>query len=310
MSATVFHPGEREAQARAGVAAPHAAIRDWMPDQHRDFFRLLPFVPLAVPDPDGAPAATILTGPPGFIGSPDAKTLRIDAAPDPKDRVAPLLREGAAIGLLGIDLGTRRRNRANGIIRAVAADALTVSVNQSFGNCPQYIQTRSWQSAPAQLGQPEHLSRLNEAARTLIRTSDTFFVATASGPAAGAQGGMDISHRGGRPGFVAVRDNTLLIPDFRGNRYFNTLGNLLLDPRTALLFVDWGSGALLHVQGRVEILWNDTGGFQGAERLWRVSVTSAWYRGRALPLRWSFQSCAPQTQNTGSWSEAPPHTGV
>jgi hypothetical protein len=50
----------------------------------------------------------------------------------------------------------------------------------------------------------------------------------------------------------------LTIPDFRGNRFFNTLGNLVSDPRAALLFVDFETGDLLHLQGRVEIDWSPT----------------------------------------------------
>jgi predicted pyridoxine 5'-phosphate oxidase superfamily flavin-nucleotide-binding protein len=107
-----FHAGERAAQARAGAAPRTAAIRDWMPDQHRQFFAALPFVVAATIDKDGWPIATILAGLPGFISSPDAKTLRIAALPDRDDPAAPWLKPGAPIGLLGIDLATRRRNRA------------------------------------------------------------------------------------------------------------------------------------------------------------------------------------------------------
>ncbi|MDB5402338.1 MAG: pyridoxamine 5-phosphate oxidase [Rhodopila sp.] len=300
MNQTLFHPGEHAAQASAGVASPNPAIRDWMPDQHRAFFALLPFLPTATTDKQGAPVATILTGPPGFIASPDPNTLHIAVRPDPADPTARFLVPGASVGLLGIDLTTRRRNRANGVLRTTGPDGLTVSVAQSFGNCPQYIQTRAWQDAPANTPGPvEHLSDLDPAARAVIQTADTFFVASSSGGGAGAMGGMDISHRGGCPGFVAVDGQTLTIPDFRGNRYFNTLGNLLLDRRAALLFVDWTDGSLLHLQGEVEILWNQNGGFAGAERLWRVFVSHAWRRTGAMPLRWSFQQYAPQLRQTG-----------
>jgi uncharacterized protein len=301
MTQTLFHPGEQAAQALAGVASLNAAIRDWMPDQHRAFFGLLPFLPIATVDPSGAPVATILTGPPGFIHSPDPNTLRIAATPDPTDPAAHCFAPDAPVGILGIDLATRRRNRANGRLRSIDAEGLTVSVEQSFGNCPQYIQTRFWHATATSSGPVETLPGLDAAARETIAKADTFFVATSSGRWAGATGGVDISHRGGRPGFVAVDGNVLTIPDFHGNGYFNTLGNLLLDPSAALLFVDWSSGTLLYVTGQVEILWNDTNGFTGAERIWRLSVKSAWRRSAALPLRWSFGEIAPQTARTGTW---------
>ena len=76
------------------------------------------------------------------------------------------------------------------------------------------------------------------------------------------------------------------------------LGNLLLDRRAALLFIDWANGTLLHLQGEVEILWDQDGGFEGAERLWRISVTGGWRRaGRpaaALVLR---RVCAANPAN-------------
>jgi predicted pyridoxine 5'-phosphate oxidase superfamily flavin-nucleotide-binding protein len=300
----MFHPGERAAQALAGVASPYAAIRSWMPDQHRAFFGLLSFLPMATIDNKGAPVATILTGAPGFISSPDPSTLRISARFEPDDPAAPFFTPGAPVGVLGIDLSTRRRNRANGTLRSIGADALTVAVAQSFGNCPQYIQTRFWHESIKAPGAVERLAGLDAAARATIVAADTFFVASSSGGGAGATGGVDISHRGGRPGFIEVAGNSLTIPDFHGNGYFNTLGNLLLNPRASLLFVDWLTGSMLHVTGKVDILWNETREFAGAERLWRLSVDSAWRRPGALNLRWSFGDFARQIERTGTWAVA------
>jgi predicted pyridoxine 5'-phosphate oxidase superfamily flavin-nucleotide-binding protein len=304
MNDMMFHPGERAAQAFAGAVSPNAAIRDWMPDQHRAFFGLLPYLPIATVDRQGAPAATILTGAPGFISSPDPNTLRIAGHPDVADPIVRLLVRGAPVGVLGIDLATRRRNRANGVVRLVTPEAMTIAVAQSFGNCPQYIQTRFWHDADSAPGPVEALHGLDEEAQATIGTADTFFVASASasGGGAGAMGGVDISHRGGRPGFVAVDGDTLTIPDFHGNGYFNTLGNLLLDPRVALLFVDWSTGSLMHLTGRVEILWGETRDFPGAERLWLVSVDGGWRRRGGLPMRWSFGQFAPQLARTGTWA--------
>jgi uncharacterized protein len=306
MNKTLFHCGEQAAQDFAGAGSPRPAIRDWMPDQHREFFGLLPFLPIATADQWGAPVATIVSGAPGFITSPDPNTLRIAGKSDGQDPTTGFLAAGAPVGLLGIDLATRRRNRANGVLRSIDPDGLTASITQSFGNCPQYIQTRCWRSGVEVPGPAEQLSGLDPAARAIVQESDTFFVASTSGDRGGAMGGMDISHRGGRPGFVAIAGDTLTIPDFRGNHYFNTLGNLLLDSRSALLFVDWADGTLLHLQGEVEILWDQDGGFAGAERLWRVHVSAGWRRPHALSLRWSLQGFAPQTRSTGTWNDRGP----
>ena len=244
--------------------------------------------------------ASVLTGESGFVQSPDPATLHIEALPAANDPAAPGFVAGKEIGLIGLDFTTRRRNRANG--RLVAADdGLTVRVAQSFGNCAQYIQTR--QPAPRAVAQTtrEELGGLDEAARALIAASDTFFVASRSRPEVGAEGGLDMSHRGGRPGFVGVLGDTLAIPDFRGNRFYNTLGNLLGDPRAGLIFIDFASGDILQLQGTVTIDWHPDGGPAGAERLWRLKVERAWRRRGAFPFTWTFGDYAPTTLATGAW---------
>lgn len=296
-----FHADEQAAQRLAGQRTGLAPIRPFMPEQHRAFFSLLPYLFTATPDAGGWPMASVLTGPPGFVGSPDPGTLRIEALPRDGDPAGPGFAPGVGIGLLGIDLATRRRNRANG--RILARDGgLTVHVTQSFGNCPQYIQTRSVAPRAAGANPVEALSRLDEAARDLVESADTFFVASRARAELGDAGGFDMSHRGGRPGFVGIRGDTLVIPDFRGNRFFNTLGNLLGDPRAGLLFVNFDTGELLQLQGTVAIDWHPgEAAPDGAERLWRVEVERAWRTPSAFPYRSTFGSYAPSTLHTGIW---------
>jgi uncharacterized protein len=297
MADSVFHPGERLAQSMAGFELHGAPIRDWMPQQHRAFFESLPILFASVPDAQGWPVATVLTGPAGFIRSPDPVTLVVAAVPGADDPAAAGLLAGAPAGLLGLEFATRRRNRANGVIGSVGPEGFTVAVRQSFGNCPQYIQTRTPIVAGDEPGSAEVLSGLDGEARAAIEGADTFFVASRAGDA------VDISHRGGRPGFVRAEGNVLTIPDFRGNRYFNTLGNLLLDDRAGLLFADLATGDVLQLQGRAEILWDRGAEFVGAERLWRVHVVRGWRRRAALPLRWRLDEYAPQLGRTGRWEK-------
>jgi len=278
MDPSPWHDGELRAQRLSG--ADHipggAGIRDVMPDQHRDFFASLPFMVAATVDEAGAPMATLLTGRPGFVASPDPTSLAIAArSADPAGR---RLVPGAPIGLLGIQPDTRRRNRANGVVTAADDAGMTVQVRQSFGNCPQYIHPRHVMADRRVAIEAEPFEGLDARARKQIAAADTFFVATSSG--AGVEnGGLDVSHRGGPPGFVKVSGDVLTIPDYRGNRYFNTLGNLLLDPRAALLFVDFANGELLQLQGTAEIAW-DEHELPGAERTWRFTVQRGW-RGPA-----------------------------
>lgn len=267
-----FHHGELQAQRLAGQVAAGHGMRDLLPDQHRSFFEALPFVLAASVGPDGAPRAQVLHGAAGFVRSPDPLTLALELA------VASDLVVGQAVGLLGIDFATRRRNRANGVVRANADGRLVVDVRQSFGNCPKYIALRDVEPAPPRGPPPAPLAfeGLDPAARELVGAADTFFVATNGG-----QGlGLDISHRGGPPGFVRIDDDTLVVPDFSGNRYFNTLGNLLLDARAALLFIDFATGDVLTLRGTVEIDWREDA------RAWRFTCAAGVLARAALPLVW------------------------
>jgi predicted pyridoxine 5'-phosphate oxidase superfamily flavin-nucleotide-binding protein len=299
-----FHRGELIAQVLGGTGAPGAGgIRRFMPDQHREFFALLPYLFIATTDAEGWPVATVLTGQPGFVHSPDPNTLTVVALPRTGEPGAELFVAGRPFGALGLDFATRRRNRVNGLITAAGEGGLTLEVLQSFGNCPQYIQTRAVAPGPASTVPAEAIAFPTPEVLAQIARADTMFVATNAG---GQNGGVDISHRGGLPGFVKVEGDVLTVPDFRGNRFFNTLGNLVLDDRAALLFVDFETGDLLHLQGRVEIDWEPPSGEwpEGVQRQWRLTVEHAWRRPAALPLRWTFGDYSPVTLMTQAWNAA------
>ncbi|MBO1021088.1 pyridoxamine 5'-phosphate oxidase family protein [Methylobacterium sp. SD274] len=298
--ASPWHPGEIAIQNHAGVTERMAeigprVIRDRMIDQHRDFFRHLPFVVLGAVDPKGEVWATIRAGEPGFLDAPDPFRLRVRSAADPHDPAEAGLADGSAVGLLGIDLTTRRRNRLNGIVRREGGDEFEVRVQQSFGNCPQYIRVRQ---GPERLlvpvaAAPEIAHGLDDRARALIAGADTFFVATY---ADGEQGNrqVDVSHRGGPKGFVRIGENDVLtVPDYSGNRFFNTLGNIRANPRAGLVFIDFTSGDLLQMSGRAEVLLDtpEIASFPGAERLWRFAPRTLVRRVGAVPLR--FEAASP-----------------
>lgn len=304
-----WHRGEQILQEREGVAGRMAElgariVRDFMPEQHRTFFAQLPFLVLGAVDEAGAPWASLIEGPAGFLHAPDARTLCVDALPHAPDPLAPLLVPGAAFGALGIELPTRRRNRANGLVSARDDRGLTLHVQQSFGNCPQYIQTRTVGPAIEAAHPPELQDlgpSLDDAARAQIMAADTFFVASYTDEPARA---VDVSHRGGKPGFVRVDGDVLTIPDFSGNLQFNTLGNLLLNPRAGLCFVDFERGDLVQLTGATELVFDgaELASFEGAERLWRCRVQRALRRVGALALRMRFSAYSPFSLRTGEWA--------
>jgi uncharacterized protein len=312
-----FHPGEIQLQQAVGVSermdvVGRRIIRDFMPDQHRIFYNQLPFAVLGSVDDAGDSWVTLVTGRPGFMHSPDAKTLSISVAANRSDPALAQLQEGDAIGLLGIELHTRRRNRMNGHISRYNSGALDITVDQSFGNCPQYIQRRDYtlndngtDAAPL----PDTLvsTALDARARALITAADTFFVASYVQDERGRH--VDASHRGGKAGFVRINaDGSLTIPDFAGNLLFNTLGNILLNPKTGLVFPDFETGDMLHLTGDAEIVLesNEIAAFQGAERLWFFRPRQVVLRPGALALRWSLRpdGWSPNSLMTGDWDQA------
>jgi uncharacterized protein len=117
----VWHEGETYLQEQVGVVDRMAAvgqrvIRDFMPDQHRTFYAQLPYIALGSVDEQGDAWATFLEGRPGFMSSPTPTALDIAAKGDATDPASKGLADGQPVGLLGIEMHTRRRNRMNGIV--------------------------------------------------------------------------------------------------------------------------------------------------------------------------------------------------
>src|SRR5262249_7200496 len=153
----------------------------------------------------------------------------------------------------------------------------------SFGNCPKYIQLRNFGFADASgHARPPatELSRLDQRAREMIQSADTFFVASYADLAdRGRQ--VDVSHRGGKPRFVRIDENgRLTIPDFSGNHFFNTLGNILANGRAGLLFIDFETGDLLQLTGDAQVVLDspEIAAYEGCERTWTVRPRRIAYR--------------------------------
>lgn len=319
--ASPFHLGEQIVQSRIGVRdqverAGRNMIRDLMPDQHRALFEALPLLVVGSIDADGRPWASLLAGPPGFVRSPTEKSLQVHAEPARGDPLSDSLSVGRPLGVLGIQLETRRRNRANGHIVAREAGSFTIEIEQSFGNCKQYIQAREPHYLPelqAQAGEAVLESgQLSERARQLLERCDTLFLATASARAAsGADAeGVDVSHRGGRPGFVRVEPRAngtrLTMPDFRGNFMFNTFGNLEVNPRAGIVCADFATGDVLTLTGTARVIWEgpEVDAFEGAERLLQFDVELGHWLPGTLPLRFVGFEPSPYILETGTWAEA------
>ena len=290
--ASPFHEGEIALQERSGQhqigQAVGRTIRDHMPPAAQEFVRQLPFVVVGAEDSRGDVWATQLVGEAGFVRSRGDQQIIISGGILPDDPLADSLHEiGRSVGMLGIEFDSRRRMRVNGRVECVHGDEISISTEEVYANCPQYIQTRRFVANAGQVrGETRHSAQLDDCQRGWIEGADTFFIATVH-----PERGADCSHRGGMPGFVKVHDgNRLSFPDYVGNFMFQTLGNLERDSRAGLVFPDYESGTLVHLTGRARVDW-DAGRrseFEGAERLVDYEVTGVIERPGVFPLSGAF----------------------
>ena len=273
-----YHEGELAAQRRAHESnfaeRNGLVIKDTIMGGAISFIRQQSMAVLGSRDKEGRLWASLVFGNRGFLDpANDGRSLRVLLREADRQTADPLWANIAVhprIGILVIDLGSRRRMRVNGRA-SIEADQVLLEVEEAYPNCPKYIQRRHLHRLASvgsfEPGDARHGVALDPERTSLIRRADTFFVATAH-----VNRGTDVSHRGGNPGFVKVlNEKTLRIPDYRGNSMFNTLGNLALNPNAGLVFPDFENHRILQVTGAAEVLWDQpdaAGESGGTGRFW------------------------------------------
>jgi uncharacterized protein len=296
-----FHEGELAVQERAGDR--DLARRIGQGISSRIVAGALPFLirqrllAITTTGDDGFLWTSLWCGEPGFVRSGDGERVSIRpslmslSADDP---VARRLAIGRDVGMLAIEITSRRRLRINGTVEMISRDEIRIVVRESVGNCPKYIQQRVPHSVaiPAlpQPGASGHT--LDDERRELVEGADTSFVGSVH-----ALRGADASHRGGKPGFIrVVNATTLRVPDYHGNGMFMTLGNFESDPRGSLVAVDFEHGRAVsfsgtaHIRDHVEHAMQPTG---GTGRYWELDVRE-WVQFDLQPgVRWELIDPSP-----------------
>jgi uncharacterized protein len=304
-----FHEGELAVQERAGereVADRNGAIvQGRIPARAFPFLAEQPMLVVGSADAARQPWASVLFGAPGFVrAEADGEEVRLDLARvgrSPGDALWTNLRAGADLALLAIDLDRRRRLRVNGWLADVAGEHARLAVREAYPNCPKYIQRRrlvSMAGPPTTTAAVETGDVLDAARLRLIETSDTFFVASRH-----PERGLDVSHRGGLPGFVrAVDHHTLRVPDYPGNGMYNTLGNLLVDQRVGVVFVDFARDRALQLVGTARVRFDDVEQGQptiGTRRFWELAVAGWREAPTGVACRWQVFEPSPFTPALG-----------
>ncbi|MFJ3901302.1 pyridoxamine 5'-phosphate oxidase family protein [Streptomyces sp. NPDC090025] len=295
MTGSPYHEGEQAVQRRAGEGHPGwgtPMFRDVIEPPFAHFLAGQRMLFLGGQDATGALWASMVTGDAGFVSPLDPHTLLIAAAPVPGDPLEHAFDTGGPVGMVAVEPRTTRRVRLNGVALR-EAEGLYFRAGQVLGNCPKYIQRRTLlDPSPATAtagdtrpapGRAETGDTLSAAQRHWIATADTFFIASHS-PAHGA----DASHRGGTPGFVTAGPRRVSWPDYVGNSFYMTLGNLHLNPACGLLFLDWEAGHTLQLTGRASVDWDPrrAAAFPGALKFVDFDVERVVEIRHASPLRW------------------------
>ncbi|OJJ65810.1 hypothetical protein ASPBRDRAFT_189745 [Aspergillus brasiliensis CBS 101740] len=284
-----WHPGEVAIQRQLGyataVSSHWTGVENQLREQHQIFHTSnLPFIPLTTTDADGRPWGGIVagsTGTVGFVESPSLKSLVFRARLWNGDPILETLRwweslesdqregkkaqERLLTAGLGIEFSTRRRNKFAGKIDMVKAVSekdyvFRVGITEALGNCPKYINVRQldpypW-AKPYIAQQSLHMTsteRLPDGVIEMIKSADTVFVASiyrSDSTTFPSHAGMN--SRGGLPGFIRVKPSdgrTIVLPDYSGNRYMSTLGNIESTGLAGFTIISFTTGDILYLTG-------------------------------------------------------------
>jgi predicted pyridoxine 5'-phosphate oxidase superfamily flavin-nucleotide-binding protein len=301
--AEAFHEGEiaiqKQTEERGTAMLNGGMLADNIPPGAVPFISQQYYALFSSPDPQGDIWISMLTGKQGFARSTkDRKGVALalpakSALAD--DPVFSHVKNGAPIGGLFIELATRRRLRVNGTMQNVTDKALTIDIEQAYPNCPKYIQRRAIDKVNGTSAgdfNADSGSGLNAMGKSMIEQADTLFVGSGD-----HEGHFDASQRGGMAGFVDIMDdNVLRIPDYPGNSMFNTFGNFHVNPKGALLFIDYQNNTQLHLTGVVALEFDKEDEIQrtaGSGRWWTFTVKSWCTSALAHDLDWRFVDYSP-----------------
>ncbi|KAJ9162417.1 Oxidoreductase [Coniochaeta hoffmannii] len=307
-----WHPGEVAVHKLLNVPSHGGKPNSrGMPPSYGHRIATSPLVAFGACDEQGRPWTTVLGGERGFSrpiqqGFLGAKTLVdrkhdpvVEALLGPAPAEGELLQREVPLSALSVDLENRDRvkiagrlvagliNSQGGAGSGVGEVELAVLVKETLGNCPKYMNKKVIR---AHLPSPELVSDalpLPQAALDLIEKADMFFLTTTHGDA------MDTNHRGGPPGFVRVARNApeaevvLVYPEYSGNRLYESLGNLYLNPKIGVAIPDFDTSDVLYLTGTASILAGADAAalIPHAKLAIRINVTAARFVKDGLPFR-------------------------
>jgi uncharacterized protein len=289
-----FHSGEIAVQERAHVRDTAEDVGESIIDHvvpgAKEFVERRRTAVLGTVDGDGHVWASVVTGEPGFIRVADQRTIEISARRTAGDPLFDNLKAKGHVALFVPDFLSARRLRVNGV-GVIEDGQIYIRTEEVYGNCRRYMQERTFpgprDTPPASERNIARGSELSLQQQEQISRADTFFIATDN-----PEHGADLSHKGGRPGFVQLVDSRrIAFPDYNGNSMFNTLGNIEISPAVGLIFIDFDTGRTLQLTGFASIDWNPERAreFTGAERVIDFKIIQLIDNTFGFPLQSKFR---------------------
>jgi predicted pyridoxine 5'-phosphate oxidase superfamily flavin-nucleotide-binding protein len=260
---TIFHAGEVSIQKKLGeeqIASTNGkGISDSIIHGAIKFIEKQPIAIVGSISSAGQLWVSLLVGNAGFVKVPKPNIVFFDMdliQSTREDIFYTNIQDQTEVATLFIDFNSRKRFRVNGRI-SKSGSAVNIEVREAYPNCPKYIQRRIPNNTESFENDMPTITRgngLRSEDVTLIMNADTFFIGSSSDT-----GKLDASHRGGNRGFVKIlSDNTLKIPDYKGNSFYNTLGNIVGYPNVGILFVNFEKRETLQLTGEAELVFDQT----------------------------------------------------
>ncbi|KAK9440787.1 oxidoreductase FAD-binding domain-containing protein [Metarhizium brunneum] len=307
-----FHEGEAAMRDMLKVPPSSNPTAPGLPTPYALRVRQSPLVALGTLDEAGRPWTTIWGGERGFAAPVAEGVLAFNSAVDMRHDpvfealwteqgledgiVRPNRGRGKMMSALSIDLETRDRVKLGGVMVAGAVvhedggrDAVQAAmvVTESLGNCPKYLNKKEIvKHDPGGAHLAGNGLPLPQEALGLVYKADNFFLSSTNGET------MDTNHRGGRPGFVRVVRNEgsqveLVYPEYSGNRLYQTLGNLKVNPLIGVVIPDYDTANVLYLTGRADILVGREASSQLArtQLAVKMTVSAARFVKAGLPFR-------------------------
>lgn len=291
-----YSEGKKKVQKHAGVEYEAqrltGMVKNYVASHGQQFIQNQTFLIISSVDENGALWTSIIKGnQKGFVHFLSPEKVEIDIKHidfNPNDILYKNIVKNENIGILFIEFANRRRFRINGKAQ-FSKNKIQIEIQQAFPNCPKYIQARDFLSVERERAITDPSKLDLSSIQKIVTKADTFLMGTQA-----KVGSVDTSHRGSMNGFLKfVAEDTIRIPDYSGNNMFLSLGNIIENPNTGLLFIGFEAGSILQLSGKAYVKLDEDDFEHGIERFWYFKIEKNIFTQNALLLNWSAPHYSP-----------------